>query len=109
MRKEHHNQANGPSTCQSTKLDWQVLGPLAEYYAMSGRQLSSLEITLSGVSGSCPENHALEPYAWPVSELPHWLGRTFLLTGRSAQLIRWTAVAPHEKMQLLRSGERGHA
>ena len=92
MRKGHHSQANGPSTCQSTKLDWQVLGPLAEFYAMSGRLASGLEITLSGVSGPCPENHALEPYAWSVSEGPRWLGKTLPLTGRSAQLIRWTEV-----------------
>jgi hypothetical protein len=89
MREGHHSQANGPSTCQSTKLDWQVLGPLAELYAMSGRQLSGLEIKLSGVGGPCPENHALEPYAWHVSEGPRWLERTFALTGRSAQLIRY--------------------
>ena len=87
MRKGHHNQANGPSSRQSTKLDWRELGPLAEFYVMTGRRRSGLEITLTGVGGPCPENHALEPYAWPVSErtslawsdIPsHWpLGSTY--------------------------------
>ena len=56
MRKGHHSQANGPSTLPVNEVDWQVLGPLAEFYAMSGRLPSGLEITLSGVSGPCPEN-----------------------------------------------------
>src|ERR1039458_1622423 len=60
---------------------------------MSGWRAVNLEITLSRVSGPCPENHTLEPYAWPVSEQARWLGRTLLLTGRSAQLIRWASLA----------------
>ena len=89
MQVRHYNQANGPSCRQSAKLDWRQLGPLAELWDMSGRLLTGLDITLSRVCGPCPENHALEPYAWHVSEPPRWLGRTFTLPGRSAQLIRW--------------------
>src|ERR1035437_3433244 len=67
MREGHHHQANGPSTRPSTKLDGRVLGPLAEFYAMSRWPLTGLEITLSGVNDPRPENPAVDSANCPAN------------------------------------------